>query len=75
VLLRPAEEPELRKICRGRMAADACVRIFGRVGADFVLVPPDELTELWDVNVAQQVETLGALWLGRAWPPRLRRVP
>jgi hypothetical protein len=65
VLLRPAEEPDLWKICRGRMAADDCVRIFGRVGADFTLVPPDELTELWDVNVAQPVETLGALGLGR----------
>jgi hypothetical protein len=65
VQLRPAEEPELLKICRGRMDADDCVRMFGRVAADFVLVPPDELTELWDINVAQPVETLGALWLGR----------
>lgn len=65
VTLRPADEPDAWKIRRSPIAVDPCYRVFGTVGRDFVLVPPDELTELWDINVRQPVETLGALWRGR----------
>ena len=65
VMLRPTDEPQSWKIRRGPFPRDPVYRIFGTVGPEFVLVPPDELTELWDRNVREPVETLGAVWYGR----------
>jgi hypothetical protein len=64
VVLEPSGE-------RGRSAVirlpthDAARRSFGTVDADYVLVPPAELTALWDASVGGPVETLGALLEGR----------
>ena len=37
---------------------------FGRVGEDYVLIAPDELTCLWDEHVQAPVETLGVISRG-----------
>jgi hypothetical protein len=65
VQLRPADEAHLLKIVRLPTHTDPVSVTFGKVGLDFVLVPPDELVELWDDSVGEPVETLGAVYRGR----------
>jgi hypothetical protein len=65
VALRPSGEAHLLKIVRGPTTTDPCYVTFGNVGLDFVLVPPDQLVELWDRSVGEPVETLGAVHRGR----------
>lgn len=65
VILAPSATPDSWDIRRKPTRADPHWHDFGTVGPDYVLVPPDEITEIWDINVRKPVETLGALQHGR----------
>lgn len=66
MLLSDTGEPAGRSaIVRTATTDDPERRIFGYVSPDdYSLIGPRELAELWDINVASPVETLGALRTG-----------
>src|SRR5215204_2739059 len=65
VVLRPSDAPDKLDIRRKPTPVDRRWRTFDTVDRDYVLVPPDEITEIWDLNVQQPVETLGGVRYGR----------
>ncbi len=44
---------------------DPEVRVFGVVGPEYHLITPERVTQIWDKAVGKEVETFGALNLGR----------
>lgn len=64
VLLERIDSESL-EIVRLPTADDATRRSFGQVDPGYVLVPPAELTALWDRHTGQPIETLGALQRGQ----------
>jgi len=65
VVLAQSDTPDSWDIRRKPTQVDRRWRTFATVGQDYVLVPPDEITEIWDLHVQQPVETLGAVRYGR----------
>jgi hypothetical protein len=65
VILAQSATPDRWDIRRNPAAWDRRWVTFDTVGPDYVLVPPDEITEIWDLSVQEPVETLGAVQCGR----------
>jgi hypothetical protein len=65
VILSPSSAPDRWDIRRKPTVADRRWITFDTVDQDYVLVPPDEITEIWDLKVQRHVETLGAVRRGR----------
>lgn len=62
------------KIALGKMAIlrepttdDPETRVFGIVGEDYTLLTPDDICTIWDEQVGQPIETIGALGYGETF--------
>lgn len=71
VVLEPAFAGDIalgrNAILRRPTTDDPETRVFGIVGEDYTLLSPDDICSIWDEQVGQPIETIGALGYGETF--------